>query len=113
MSGGVLSGAAGLSVAGSGTFGLTATGGTLSLEESTLSNNGMSGISLSGSAIASLTSVVLDSNADYGLICDGGSSTPSSSTVTLDPCGLVVSDNVLGPFELSNGCEVDWACTAN
>lgn len=113
VDGGILTGGTGLSISGSGAYGLSATGGILSLDGSTVSDNDVVGISLSGNVIAALSSVTLETNDDYGLVCDGGSADPSSSTVTLDPCDLLASGNLLGPYSLENGCELDWSCTTN
>ena len=113
MDGGILNGGTGLSVSGSGAYGLSATSGTLSLNGSTVSDNDVVGISLSGNVTAGLSSVTLEGNDDYGLVCDGGSADSSSSTVTLDPCDLLASGNLLGPYSLENGCELDWSCTTN
>jgi len=113
VDGGILSGGAGLSISGSGAYGLSATGGTLSLDGSTVSDNDVVGISLSGNVIAGLSSVILENNDDYGLVCDGSSADPSYSTVTLTPCDLLPSGNLLGPYSLENGCEIDWSCTTN
>ena len=111
MIAGVLEAEEGLAVTGSTLAGIAALAGTLDLAGSTISAAGVNGLDLSGTVSATIDEVVLQDAQEYGLLCDGGVADPNTSTVVLDVCSATVSGNVLGDFELINGCEIEWSCT--
>ncbi len=111
MTSGVLEAAEGLVVTSSTLAGVAATAGTLDLAGSTIGTSGLNGLDLSGTVAATVDGVILSDAQEYGLYCDGGVGDVNTSTVVLDVCTATVSGNVLGDFELINGCEVEWSCT--
>lgn len=111
LMGGVLEAEEGLVISGSAFAGIAATAGSIDLAGSTVGSSVGSGLDLAGTVSASVDAVVLQDAQEYGLLCDGGTADVNSSTVTLDVCSATVSGNVMGDFELVNGCEIEWSCT--
>ena len=111
MDGGNLSTGTGLSIAGASGAGLAASSGTLSIDGSTISSCQGAAVSLSGDVISSINGLVSANNVGNGVDCDGGLLDPATSTVTLNSCSVEDTGSA-APFDLFNGCEVAWSCTA-
>lgn len=98
------------SVSGSGSDGLRAAGGTVTVSGSSFQDNSLNGIYLLGTTQAQVRASVLG-NGDWGLLCDGGAEDPTASTVRLQICDLAVAGNGTGAASLINGCQQDQFCT--
>jgi hypothetical protein len=98
------------SASGSGSDGLRATGGTVTVGDSSFAESSLNGIFLLGKTRAQVKATVR-ANADWGLLCDGGTENATESTVNLQICDLVVADNGSGAVSLVNGCQQDQFCT--
>jgi hypothetical protein len=109
---GAVSGGVGLSVTNSTLAGVSASAGVLDLVGSSIGLSGVNGLDLTGEVDATIDGVILQDSGLYGLYCDGGLADPSFSSVVLDLCTATVSTSTTADFELINGCEIDWSCTA-
>lgn len=99
-------------VSGGSANGIDSSAGTLSVEGTEVFGHAGHGISLAGTVVATVDGANLHDNGGSGLLCDGGAADPATSEVSLPICTATVSTNAAGDFQLLNGCEVAWACTA-
>jgi hypothetical protein len=93
------------SFSGASEVGIDASGGILTVDGTAVTGATDEGIALSGDVSADVLDADLAGNGTFGLTCDGGTTDPAVSEVELAQCTIATGD-----WELTNGCEIDWAC---